>query len=120
MKKNNSPIVIDSYNNDKIILSNKEIITGSFIIDDEGNFSAYNKNNITTEDLAFLHAFINKKEIFLVGCGDKFIIPPPEIKTFVSSLGLKLEWMITKSALHTYNLMIDDYRQFIALIINTK
>ncbi|MFL1780966.1 DUF498-domain-containing protein [Candidatus Hepatincolaceae symbiont of Richtersius coronifer] len=118
------PIVITSFEDNKVTLSNNQILTKSFILSDEGlTINLKIETNIEdfladTNNYQFLESFKGKKEIFILGCGKEFIIPFFGIKSYINSLGFKLEWMPTKSAYHTFNLLLEDYRSCFGLFIN--
>jgi uncharacterized protein len=114
---------VAGYSNGEIILSDKQVISGSVILADDGKFFPINiGKNIegflnNENNYGFLDKFINK-EIFLVGCGESFVIPSIKIRKLVHNKGLKLEWLTTKSSLDTFNLLMEDNRSFFALLIN--
>lgn len=76
-----------------------------------------NSNDLTIEILEeFFSNYTLPRDIFLVGCGNKFIIPNFELRAFINKSGFNLEWMITKSAIQTWNILMEDYRDVLALI----
>ena len=111
-------IFIKSYEKNQIVLSNHNVLNSSFALYDNIfiNFIKLDLFNLSTYD--FLNSIAQNKEILIVGCGNKFIIPNQEIKKSILSKGLSLEWMTTKNAYHTFNLLIEDYRNVIGLFLN--
>jgi len=116
-------VVVKGYSSDGIILSNNSAIKGSAVLTDGGEVIPINIGENIEEFLndennfKFLENFKNK-EIFLVGCGDSFIIPSLKIRKLVHESGLKLEWTTTRSALDTFNLLAEEDRNCFALLIN--
>ena len=109
--------LIESYNNKIITLSDKTEISDNIIFINN-NIISYKEDDLSIEGLKFLEEVSELKNILLIGCGDKFIPPSFEIKKYIHNLGFKLEWTTTKSAIHIFNLLQEDQRDFIALFIN--
>lgn len=114
---------VNEYSITEIVLSNNKIIKGSAILDDDGRIFPLSigdsiENFLEKEEnYKFLEMFKNK-EIFLVGCGQNFIIPSIKIRKLVHNWGLKLEWVTTPMALQIFNMLIEDKRGCFALLIN--
>lgn len=49
-------------------------------------------------------------EILLFGTGARVIPAPPEIRDYISSLGIQLDVMDTRNAASTYNLLFEEGR----------
>ncbi len=114
---------ISSWKVGEVVLSDNSIIKGSFILSDEGEVLSLK----TTMDLqlfldnqqnfTFIERFKNK-EILIVGCGHDFLIPSFNVRKYINSFGLKLEWVITQSAMGTFNILRDEDRSCFMLLIN--
>lgn len=123
---NTFPIItITSFGNNFIKINNSHKLDNNTFLFSNGMYSIVpeklNTNNI---DIEIIKDYFVKygstslyKDIFLVGCGSKFIIPSQEIRNIVSSYGFSLEWMITKSAIHNWNILLEDSRDVIALFL---
>lgn len=99
--------------------NDQKIIENSWLLED-GKSIKFDDNCKTAGDLLpkhldFLTNYPLSKEILLVACGSKFIIPTFEIRSYIHSLNFKLEWMITPSAVHTWNMLIEDNRSVVGL-----
>lgn len=117
-------VFIKEYINKKIILSNGVSLQGNFILSHSGTYYPF---EIKTDVLTFLNnkdnftmfkEFSNNCEIALIGCGKEFIIPNLDVKEYVKSLGLSLEWSVTSSCFHIFNILAEDERPCVGLFIN--
>ncbi len=119
MQTNNIDLLyIKSYKKNKVVLSSNEVIDFNFALYDNCHIGFSTLDVLKLETYMFLNSISKNKEIFIVGCGNKFIIPSAQIKNFILSKGLALEWMTTSNAYHTFNLLIEDGRSIIGLFIN--
>ncbi|MGV3278314.1 Mth938-like domain-containing protein [Rickettsiales bacterium LUAb2] len=100
-------------------LTDKKVSQNSWVLEDGSVIPFANKTSAASlepKDLEFLANFTKfPKEIFLIGCGKDFIIPNFELRSYINNLGFRLEWMITPSAYHTWNFIIQDYRNVVGL-----
>lgn len=56
-------------------------------------------------------------EILVLGCGRRFLPPPPQLRADLKAAGIALEWMDTGAACRTFNvLLVEDRRAAAALI----
>ncbi|KAF8338793.1 NADH dehydrogenase 1 alpha subcomplex assembly factor 3 [Cantharellus anzutake] len=60
---------------------------------------------------------IPRPEILILGTGEKSLIPPPEIKKYLSSIGVQLDVMNTWNACSTYNLLVEEGRRVAAALL---
>ncbi|MDR2007553.1 MAG: MTH938/NDUFAF3 family protein [Alphaproteobacteria bacterium] len=115
-------MLVQEYSSEEIVLSNKQIIKGSCVLTDSGEVIPIELQESAEEFLSsehnykFLENFKNK-EIFLVGCGENFILPSMKIRKLVHESGFKLEWGTTRGALNIFNLLVEDSRDCFALLI---
>jgi uncharacterized protein len=56
-------------------------------------------------------------DILLVGCGDRFVAPPPPLGPDLKALGVALEWMDTGAACRTFNVLLSEDRRAAAALI---
>ncbi len=116
-------IRVHQYSSNEIVLSNNQVVKGSALLNDEGSFfpleiKGYIEDFLKEQkNYSFLEMFKNK-EIFIVGCGQNFIIPDLKIRKLIYNMGFKLEWVITPIAIQTFNMILDDNRACFALLIN--
>ncbi|UQY79926.1 NDUFAF3 domain-containing protein [Candidatus Hepatincola sp. Av] len=117
-------VFIKEYTGKKIILSNGVSLQGSFILSHDGTYYPLQiKTDVITflnnkDNFTILKEFSNNCELALIGCGKEFIIPSLNVKQYVKSLGLNLEWAITSSSFHIFNMLVEDERPCIGLFIN--
>ncbi len=105
------------------VLKNNSInekIIGSFVSlpdDNVVNFDCVDCFEL--DNFIFLDKFIKqyKKDIdlVLIGCGNNFYIPSFEILSFLNDLNINYEWQVTRSAVHTNNLLIEDGVSFLGV-----
>ena len=56
-------------------------------------------------------------KILLIGCGRRFVPPPPGLRPALKSLGIVLEWMDTGAACRTFNVLLAENRPAAAALI---
>ena len=105
------------------VLKNNSInekIIGSFVSlpdDNVVNFDCVDCFRL--ENFIFLDKFIKKYkkdiDLVLIGCGNNFYIPSFEILSFFNDLNINYEWQVTRSAVHTNNLLIEDGVSFLGV-----
>ncbi|KAL1406554.1 mitochondrial import receptor subunit tom20 [Vanrija albida] len=59
---------------------------------------------------AVFERLVPRPEILLFGTGARVIPAPPEIRDYISSLGIQLDLMDTRNAASTYNLLFEEGR----------
>lgn len=117
-------VFIKEYIGKEIILSNGVSLQGSFILSHSGtSYPLEIKTDVTTflsnkDNFKIFNEFSNKCEIALIGCGKEFVIPNLDVKKYVKSLGLSLEWAVTSSSFHIFNLLVEDERPCVGLFVN--
>ena len=55
--------------------------------------------------------------ILIVGCGPRFVMPPPVLKSGLRAAGIVLEWMDTGAACRTFNVLLGEERPAAAALI---
>lgn len=105
------------------VLKNNSInekIIGSFVSlpdDNVVNFDCVDCFRL--DNFIFLDKFIKKYkkdiDLVLIGCGNNFYIPSFEILSFFNDLNINYEWQVTRSAVHTNNLLIEDGVSFLGV-----
>ncbi|KZT60757.1 hypothetical protein CALCODRAFT_428868 [Calocera cornea HHB12733] len=58
-----------------------------------------------------------RPEILLFGTGKAIILPPPSVRTHLSNLGIQLDFMDTRNACSTYNLLLEEGRRVAAALL---
>lgn len=59
-------------------------------------------------------------EILLLGTGEKIQFPAPELMSLPASRGIGLEIMDTAAACRTYNILVSENRQVVAILLLNK
>lgn len=122
---NNSLPVITSFGNNFIKINNNKKLYNNLFLFSNGMYNFVSeKLNASNIDLDVIKDHFIKyeknnlyKDIFLVGCGSNYNIPSEKIRKFASASGFCLEWMTTNSALHNWNILLEDSRDVIALFL---
>lgn len=102
---------------------NQFTLTGNLILTSTGAYENITQiiPNINLLNIINLLPFLQKvkanKDILLVGCGSKFIIPNTTFKQAVLDLGFTLEWVQTPPAINIWNLLLEDYRDVVFVMI---
>jgi uncharacterized protein len=105
------------------VLKNNSInekIIGSFVSLPDDNVVNFNcVDCFRLDNFIFLDKFIKKYkkdiDLVLIGCGNNFYIPSFEILSFFNDLNINYEWQVTRSAVHTNNLLIEDGVSFLGV-----
>jgi uncharacterized protein len=56
-------------------------------------------------------------DILIVGCGPRFLPPPPDLRRALAKAGLVLEWMDTGAACRTFNVLLTENRAVAAALV---
>ena len=96
----------DKQINHSIVLSPTKII---------GKWSRNNVKNLTLND--FKNIITTTPDIILLGTGKNLIFPPRELIFQMAKLDIGLEVMSTQAACRTFNLLISEYREPIAILM---
>ncbi|GMK56497.1 hypothetical protein CspeluHIS016_0303370 [Cutaneotrichosporon spelunceum] len=62
------------------------------------------------ERFAVFERVVPRPEILLFGTGSRVLLPPREVRDYISSLGITLEIMDSRNAASTYNLLFEEGR----------
>ncbi|KZT36691.1 DUF498-domain-containing protein, partial [Sistotremastrum suecicum HHB10207 ss-3] len=71
----------------------------------------------TKEHFQIFDVTIPKPEILILGTGKSVVLPPPSIRTHLSSIGIGLEVLDTWNACSTYNLLSEEGRRVAAALL---
>lgn len=123
--QNTDIVTIDYIAKDYVILSNEKTVTGSFVlaydgwqhsvqVELDGDYQDFLSN---VDNFKFLQNYQHKADYLIVGYGKQLVIPNYDISKFIANLGYKAEWMITKSAIVTYNYLVEDRRNCIGIFL---
>lgn len=74
-------------------------------------------SDITPNSLAAAIEARADTDILLVGCGARFLAPPPDLRAYLKAQGLVLEWMDTGAACRTFNVLLAEERRAVAALI---
>ena len=96
----------DKQINHSIVLSPTKII---------GKWSRNNVKKLTLDD--FKNIITITPDIILLGKGKNLIFPPRELIFQMEKLDIGLEVMSTQAACRTFNLLISEYREPIAILM---
>ena len=96
----------DKQINHSIVLSPTKII---------GKWSRNNVKKLTLDD--FKNIITITPDIILLGTGKKLIFPPRELIFQMAKLDIGFEVMSTQAACRTFNLLISEYREPIAILM---
>ncbi len=55
--------------------------------------------------------------LVVIGCGSRFLPPPPVLRQALKDIGCALEWMDTGAACRTFNVLMAEDRAFAAALI---
>ena len=96
----------DKQINHSIVLSPTKII---------GKWSRKNVKKLTLDD--FKNIITITPDIIILGTGKNLIFPPRELIFQMAKLDIGLEVMSTQAACRTFNLLISEYREPIAILM---
>ena len=96
----------DKQINHSIVLSPTKII---------GKWSRNNVKKLTLDD--FKNIITITPDIIILGTGKNLIFPPRELIFQMAKLDIGLEIMSTQAACRTFNLLISEYREPIAILM---
>ncbi len=71
----------------------------------------------TIEMFKLFECLEKKPEILLIGCGSNSFMLPPNIKTFITDMGIQIEAVTTEKASSTFNLMLEEGREVAAALL---
>ncbi|KAI0340782.1 DUF498-domain-containing protein [Trametopsis cervina] len=60
---------------------------------------------------------VPKPELLLFGTGNRLVLPPPAIRKYLSKIGVQADFMDTRNACSTYNLLAEEGRRVAAALI---
>ncbi|MCW8836447.1 MAG: Mth938-like domain-containing protein [Rhodospirillales bacterium] len=73
--------------------------------------------DITLDALRIILNRASGIDILVVGCGERFVPPPAEIRAAFATAGVALEWMDTGAACRTYSVLMTEGRDAAAALI---
>jgi uncharacterized protein len=93
-------------------LSGNLIVTAEMIVSD---WELQSADRVTREDLA--PALEQEPELVIVGAGIEATTPDVELMSELAALGIGLEYMHTRAACRTYNVLIHEGRRVAAALL---
>ncbi|KAF7971722.1 hypothetical protein HWV62_20091 [Athelia sp. TMB] len=69
------------------------------------------------EHFEVFETVVPKPEILLLGTGAKMALPPPHIRKYMSEIGIQMDFMDTRNACSTYNLLAEEGRRVAAALL---
>ena len=116
LQKNSSKNIIQNYEDNKIYVDGKKYPYNLIITED--GVERWEINNLEQLSFDSLKHIIDKKpDIIILGTGDQATLPNQDIINKVSDNGVGIEFMTTKSACKTFNVLLAEDRKVIALLI---
>ncbi len=116
LQKNSSKTIIQNYENNKIYIDGKKFPYNLIITEDR--VERWEIENLQQLSFDSLKHIINKKpDIIILGTGEQAILPNQDIIDKVSENKIGIEFMTTKSACKTFNILLSEDRKVIALLI---
>ena len=116
-EKSNAPYQIQAYEPGVITISGQCYRQSILIKKDRilTNWRPSNINDLTTHD--FEQIIELKPEIVLLGTGSTLTIPPAALLAPLYERKIKVEWMQTRSACHTYTILASEERNVLAALL---
>jgi len=74
-------------------------------------------DDIKPEALSAMIGASRQPGLVVIGCGSRFLSPPPVLRQALKDIGCALEWMDTGSACRTFNVLLAEDRAFVAALI---
>jgi len=109
--------IIQSYENNSIVVNN-QCFTRSFLISNTSLNENWGVDDIEQMTHEHWHDIIKlKPEVILMGTGEKIIFPHPSSYAPAIEQGIGVEFMDTRAACRTYNILLAEDRFIIAGII---
>ena len=107
---------IMSYNT-KEIRVNTSVFFNSIIITPQ-SVANFNKTNVELLETADFDQLVElQPEVVLLGTGEKMIFPPPSLYQSLTKAQIGIEVMPSGSCCRTYNLLANDGRRVVAIIL---
>ncbi|EJU06604.1 DUF498-domain-containing protein [Dacryopinax primogenitus] len=69
------------------------------------------------ETWGLLEVVVPRPEILLFGTGRSLILPPPSVRTYLNEMGIQVDFMDTRNACSTYNLLLEEGRRVAAALL---
>ena len=74
-------------------------------------------DHIDIDDFSELASLTPAIEILLLGCGNRAVLPPTAVRTYLRTLGIGLDVMDTGAACRTFNVLVQEDRRVAAALI---
>lgn len=110
--------LIQSYGSHRFRISN-HYHDGSVIVFPEQveSWSATTIDEITLDSLEPVLKRKDDVDMLLIGCGESFVLPPKGLKMALKEQGIVLEWMDSRAACRTFNVLLSEERLAAAAIL---
>jgi len=110
--------LIQSHGNNRFKITG-DLHQGSVIvfIDSVENWQAVTIEDITIDSLLAVTKRSSEVDILLVGCGETFTLPPKDLRLVLKQHGIVLEWMDSRAACRTFNVLLAEERPAAAAIL---
>jgi uncharacterized protein len=73
--------------------------------------------DMTTASLRPITALADTPDILVVGCGERFVPPPADLRQGLRAHGIVMEWMDTGAACRTFNVLLGEARHVAAALL---
>ncbi|KZP21549.1 DUF498-domain-containing protein [Athelia psychrophila] len=117
------PVQVTSITPTGILLADGLILPGACIFLEGKVFlwdvpeAGGNWNGWTKEHFEVFEAVVPKPEILLLGTGAKMSLPPQHLRKYMSDIGIQMDFMDTRNACSTYNLLAEEGRRVAAALL---
>ena len=110
--------LIQSHGNSRFKISG-DFHEGSVIVFSESveSWQAVTLEDITIDNLMAVTERSSEIDILIVGCGETFTLPPKELRLALKEHGIVLEWMDSRAACRTFNVLLAEERPAAAAIL---
>jgi len=71
----------------------------------------------TKDHFEIFEAVVPKPELLLLGTGRTVTLPPPSLRSYMNEIGIQMDFMDTRNACSTYNLLSEEGRRVAAALL---
>ncbi|GHJ87913.1 hypothetical protein NliqN6_4315 [Naganishia liquefaciens] len=89
-------------------------------VDELSGRGKWKEEGWTKERFAIFEMVVPRPEILILGTGKSALPPPPELREYISRLGISLDIMDTRNACSTFNLLAEEGRTVAAALMPLK
>ncbi|MEQ8193504.1 MAG: Mth938-like domain-containing protein [Rhodospirillales bacterium] len=110
--------IVQSYGDGRFRIAG-EVYTGSVLIFPEATrlWPVAALEDMTLASLHPVTALADTPDILVVGCGERFVLPPVALRRGLKDHGIVMEWMDTGAACRTFNVLLGEARHVMAALL---